>query len=165
MKNVSIIVAASSNNVIGKSNDLPWSLPSDLKRFKTLTTGKPVLMGRKCWESIPVKFRPLPNRLNIVITRDESYTAEGCEIRHNLKDAIEEFSKDVEELFVIGGSEIYKESFPYANKLYLTRISEEVEGDIYLEGLVPSDWLMVAFEGPYNESDLNYTFQDYEKKD
>ncbi len=157
---VSIIVAMSNNKAIGKDNDLPWKLSNDLKRFKTLTSGKTVIMGRKCYESIG---RPLPNRKNVIITRNTEYSAEGCEIRHDLAEAIKEFNIEGEELFIIGGSDIYKESFPIADKLYLTRVLAEVEGDVFLEGLVESDWKLIAFEGNFEENNFKYRFEDYIK--
>jgi dihydrofolate reductase len=162
--NINIIVAASENNCIGKNNDLPWKLPTDLKRFKELTTGHIVVMGRKCWESIPEKFRPLPNRTNVVITRNSEYVADGAEVRNNLLEALNEFAYGSDEVFVIGGAEIYKEAFPYANKLYLTRVMAEVDGDVFLEGLVPEEWVIKAFDGPYEEDELKYRFDTYEKK-
>lgn len=157
---VSIIVAMSTNKVIGKDNDLPWKLPSDLKRFKSITSGKTVIMGRKCYESIG---RPLPNRTNVIITRNEDYEAEGCEVRHDLESAIAEFNKEGEEVFIIGGSEIYKAAFPIADKLYLTHVVAEIEGDTFLEGLVESDWKLVGFEGHYEEDNLKFRFEDYIK--
>lgn len=162
---ISIIVAMSSNNVIGRGNDLPWRLPTDLKRFKTLTSGKTVVMGRKCWDSIPEKFRPLPNRTNVVITRNKDFVAEGCEVRHDLSEALKEFNVEGEELFVIGGSEIYKESFPLADKFYQTYIVEAVEGDITLQGFDLSKWEMVSFEGHFKEDNLTYRFVDYVSKE
>lgn len=157
---VSIIVAMSTNKVIGKNNDLPWKLPTDLKRFKTLTSGKTIIMGRKCFESIG---KPLPNRTNVIITRNKDYVAEGCEVRYNIDEAIKEFNVEGEELFIIGGSEIYKTAFPIADKLYLTHVVAEIEGDTFLEGLVESDWKMVAFEGHYEEDNLKFRFEDYIK--
>lgn len=162
--NINIIVAASNNNCIGKDNDLPWNLPTDLKRFKELTTGHIVVMGRKCWESIPEKFRPLPNRTNVVITRNKDYVVDGAEVRHNLLEALNEFAFGNEELFVIGGAEIYKEAFPYANQLFLTRVMDDVDGDTFLEGLVESEWLMTAFEGPFKEDKYQYRFDTYKRK-
>jgi dihydrofolate reductase len=158
-----IIVAASNNNCIGKDNDLPWHLPSDLKMFKEVTNGHVVLMGRNTWESIPEKFRPLKNRTNVVITRNLDYIAEGAEVRHDLQDALDEFSED-KSVFVIGGAQIYKEAFSRANKLYLTRVMHDVAGDTFLEGLVESDWLITSFEGPLDEGGYKYRFDKYIRK-
>jgi len=159
--NIIIMVAASTNNVIGKDGDLPWNLPSDLKMFKETTKDHVVVMGRKCWESIPLKFRPLPNRTNIVLSRNPNYTAQGAHVRSNLVIAMEEFMYDGKDIFIIGGSEIYKEGFQYANKLYLTRVVKDIEGDTVLEGLVESDWLMESFDGPFKEDDLDFRFERY----
>lgn len=168
LANIIIIVAASNNNVIGRNGDLPWNLPTDLKMFKEVTTDHIVVMGRKCWESIPEKYRPLPNRTNVVLTRNLNYKAEGAEVRNNLTSALEEFMYDGKDIFVIGGAEIYKEAFQYANKLYMTRVMADVEGDTYLEGLVESEWLIESFEGPFNEDDLDFRFErcirNYENK-
>ena len=162
--NINIIVAASDNDCIGVNGDLPWNLPSDLKNFKKITTGHTVIMGRNTWESIPEKYRPLSNRNNVIITRNKDYKADGAEIRHDLHKALEEFAWGGEEVFVIGGAEIYKEAFSFANKLYLTRVMDKIEGDTFLEGLIPSDWLLLGFEGPYNEDDYNFRFELYRRK-
>lgn len=162
---VSIIMAMAENKVIGNNNDLPWDLPTDLKRFKRLTTGKTIIMGRKCYDSIPAKYRPLPNRLNVVVTRDVNFVAEGCEVRHDLHEAINEFNKPDEELFVIGGAQIYKETFPIADKIYLTEIIGEVDGDVVVEGLIESDWMFIAFEGHIKENGHVYRFVDYVSKE
>lgn len=162
--NINIIVAVSKNNCIGKDNNLPWNLPTDIKRFKRLTDGHIVVMGRKCWESIPDKFRPLPNRTNVVISRNKDYKADGAEVRHNLLEALNEFAFGNEEIWIIGGAQIYKEAFPYANKLFLTRIMEDVKGDTYLEGLIESDWVMIEVEGPFKEDKYHYRFDTYKRK-
>lgn len=158
---ISIIVAMAQNNVIGKDNDLPWKLPTDLKRFKEITSGHTIIMGRKCWESIPEKFRPLPNRTNVVLTRNKDYVAEGAKVSDYLVGLLTADSDQNEEIFIIGGADIYKESFPYANKLYLTRVLADIEGDVFLEGLVETDWLLESFEGPFNENGLDYRFETY----
>lgn len=130
---ISIIVAHSKNMAIGKANSLLWRLPDDLKRFKTLTSGHPVIMGRKTWESLPEKFRPLPGRTNIVVTRDASYRAPGALVASSIEDAISlagEFEGS-EEIFVIGGAEVYKAALPLANRLYVTEVDMEVDGDAF----------------------------------
>ncbi len=161
LANIIIIVAASSNNVIGKDGGLPWNLPTDIKMFKETTEDHIVVMGRKCWESIPKKYRPLSNRVNVVISRNKDYKAEGAEVRYNLHAALEEFMYDSKDIFVIGGSEIYNETFKYANKLYITRVIKDIEGDTTLEGLVESDWLMESFDGPFKEDGLDFRFERY----
>jgi dihydrofolate reductase len=129
---VSLIAALSKNRVIGKNNDLPWRLPDDMKFFMETTKGHCVIMGRKNYESIPLKFRPLPERTNIVVTRQKDFIAEGCQVVHSLEEALASINeKSEEEIFVIGGAEIYKLALPYAHKLYLTEIDSEIEGDTY----------------------------------
>lgn len=163
--NVSIIVAISKNLVIGNNGQLIWNLPTDLKRFKEITSNNIVIMGRKTWESIPEKYRPLPNRENIVLSKNENYTIDGVKVKHSLSDALSDISESDsdKEIFIIGGSEIYKEAFPYANKLYLTKIMEEVEGDVYLEGFDEEEWLLKSFEGPIKEDEYNYVFINYDR--
>ena len=167
---ISIIVAASTNLVIGKNNDLPWHIPSDLKRFKELTTGKRVIMGRKCWESIPSKFRPLPNRNNIVISRDYTYVADGAFVLSDLNQFIIEYSDSngfnygTREDFVIGGAEIYKQFFPIAKKLYMTEVLGEIEGDTYLEGFNPEEWNLTNMSEPLEENGFRFIFKEYVKK-
>lgn len=162
---VSIIVAASTNGVIGKDGDLPWNLPSDLKYFKKVTTGYPVIMGRKCWESIPERFRPLPNRTNVVITRNPDYkTYSDALVRSNLSLAIEEQLWDNDEVFIIGGAEIYKEAFKFADKLYLTQIYNKVNGDTYLSGLEASDWQLIESSPMIEENGFNFKFEVYDRK-
>ena len=156
---ISIIVAVSENNVIGKNNGLPWDLPEDLKYFKQITNGSTVVMGRKCYESIPEKHRPLSGRDNVVITRQRDYDAPNCEVRRHLKDTLREYNSKAyqsygnfftnntnREIFVIGGSQIYKEAFELADRLYLTRVHKEVEGDVFLEGFNPSEWILKSAE-------------------
>lgn len=161
---ISIILAMSKNRVIGKKNDLPWNLPTDLKNFKKVTSGKTVIMGRNTWESIPKKYRPLPNRTNVVITRNLGFKDDGCEVRNNLVEAINEFNKTGEELFIIGGAEIYNQSFELADKLYLTNIQNDVDGDIFVDGLVNENWVFLKFDGPYKEDNLDYRFEEYVSK-
>lgn len=169
MSKINIIVAVTNNLVIGKGNTMPWHIPTDLKNFKRLTDGKTVVMGRKCWESIPEKFRPLPNRLNIVISRDETYEAKGAATLSDLEKVLNDFKNDGEddEIFVIGGSEIYKAAFPLADKLFLTRILANIEGDVYLEGMKHDEWEYVVGEntsGPLKENGFSFKFEEYKKK-
>lgn len=165
MSKISIIAAASKNMVIGKDNDLPWNLPSDLKNFKKITEGHFVIMGRKCWESIPEKFRPLPKRQNIVITRDPEYDAIGAAVINDLETIIRVFKNDKEEgeVFIIGGAQIYKEAFKHADKLYLTQIFSDVEGDTYLEGLDFSEWVLTETSEHIVENDIEFRFTTFDK--
>jgi dihydrofolate reductase len=131
---VSIIVAVSNNNVIGKNNNLIWHLPNDMKFFKESTKGHHVIMGRKNFESIPHKYRPLPNRTNIIITRKNNYIAEGCFIVNSMKEALKIAKQNKEnEAFIIGGGEIYNLSLKLdiIDKIYLTQIDAEFDGDTF----------------------------------
>ena len=122
---ITLIVACSKNKVIGKDNKLIWHVPGDLKRFKELTSGHTVLMGRKTFESIG---KPLPNRRNIILTRDPNFKVEGCLVYHNLSEVLELYKND---LFVIGGEEIYKQTIGYADSIELTLINKEFDGDAF----------------------------------
>ena len=138
---ISIIAAVSENRVIGKGNNLPWNLPDDMKYFMKTTSEHHVLMGRKNFLSIPEKFRPLPNRHNIVLTRNKNFSAPGCTVVHNLREGIEIGRRNNEkEFFIIGGAEVYQQAFPFTTKLYLTEIHAEVEGDVFFPEFQKSEW-------------------------
>lgn len=139
---VSIVVAAAANNVIGKDGALPWRLPEDLKHFKRLTMGKPVVMGRLTHESIG---RPLPGRRNIVITRQPGYTAEGCEVVASPAAALDA-AADAGEIMVIGGGTIYRELLPLVERVYLTRVRTRPEGDVFFPVLREDEWQLVERE-------------------
>jgi len=124
---LSIIVAMAKNRVIGKENDMPWHLPADLQHFRKITSGKPIIMGRKTYESIG---RPLPNRHNIIVSRNRDYEAEGCDVVCSLEEAVEK-AGEVEELFIIGGGFLYEQTLNQADRLYLTFIDLEVDGDTF----------------------------------
>lgn len=126
---ISIIVAHSRNMAIGKGNSLLWRLPEDLKRFKKLTINHPIIMGRKTYESIG---RPLPERTNLVVTRDLNLEIPGCSVSHSLDEAIRKAQEiDQEEIFIIGGEKIYKESLPLADRLYATQVDTDTVGDTF----------------------------------
>ena len=130
---IAAIVAVASNGVIGKDNGLPWRLPADLAFFKRITTGHHIILGRKNYQSIG---RPLPNRVNLVISRDPSFNAPGCQVLTSLEEALEIAQNTGEtECFIIGGAEIYRQALPLVTRLYLTRIDHDFEGDIVLPDL------------------------------
>lgn len=133
---ISIVVAMAANRVIGRDNQLPWHLPADLQHFKQTTMGKPILMGRKTWESIG---RPLPGRTNIVITRDENYEAPGCVVVHSIEAALQT-AEQQDEVMIIGGAEFYRQVLPRTDRIYLTRINEDFEGDTLFPELDSSEW-------------------------
>jgi dihydrofolate reductase len=138
---ISIIAAAAENNVIGKNNDLPWHLPADMKYFKDKTMGHCVIMGRKNYDSIPLRFRPFTGRTNIIVTRQKNFSAPGCIVVNSLDEALAEAKKKNEtEAFIIGGGEIFKHSMELADKIYLTRIHSMIEGDVYFPSLNPEEW-------------------------
>ena len=159
---INIIVAASTNGVIGVRGELPWRIPDDLKRFKALTVGNPVVMGRRTFESIG---RPLPGRQNIVITRQADYEAEGCDVVTSPADALR-VAGDADEIVIIGGSEIYSLFLPKASRLYLTRVHCTIQGDAYLTELNEQDWRLIATEA-HAADDVNqfaFEFRTYERK-
>ncbi len=133
---ISIIVAMSENRVIGNDNSLPWYLPADLKHFKAMTIGKPIVMGRKTWESLPGK---LPDRTHIIITSNPDYVAEGCVVVHSLEQALEAMG-DVPEVMIVGGAMLYAQTLPIADRLYLTLVETQVEGDALFPEYDPGQW-------------------------
>jgi dihydrofolate reductase len=142
---ISLIAAVSKNLVIGKDNDLPWHLPDDMKFFMQTTKGHHTIMGRKNYDSIPQKFRPLPNRTNIVVTHQPSFKAPGCIVVSSLERGIEIARRNGEpEAFIIGGSEIYKLGMPYADKLYITEVDAQIEGDTYFPEIDQAEWHEVS---------------------
>ena len=155
---IKIIVAISKNRVIGDSNKLIWHLPADLKRFKEVTTGHPIVMGRKTYESIG---RPLPNRRNIIITRDENYEVDGCEVVNSIEEALLLTNSDC---FIIGGGEIYKQTLHIADQIYLTQVDEDFDGDTTFPEL-PAAWY-VSNKEDFESDEKNpykYSFIFYEK--
>jgi dihydrofolate reductase len=162
---INIIVAYDKNLAIGKDNTLVWRQSADLKRFKELTTGHTVVMGRKCWESIPEKYRPLPNRKNIVLSRNKDYVAKGAIVINDLERILSSNENNLEQIFIIGGAELYKEAFKYANKLFLTQIFQDVDGDIILEGLNSKDWCLYEGSEIYEENGFKFRFELYQKND
>ena len=151
---INIIVAMSKNRVIGDSNTLIWHLPEDLKRFRQLTTGNTIVMGRKTYESIG---KPLPNRRSIIITRDPDYSVEGCEVVNSLEEALLLSNSDC---FIIGGGEIYRQAIDIADRIYLTLINKEFEGDTSFPEI--KDWVEISYEY-FSNDDFEYSFIQYER--
>ena len=142
---VSAIAALSRNKVIGKNNDLPWRLPDDMKFFMETTKGHHVIMGRKNYDSLHEKFKPLPNRTNIVITRQKEFRAPGCIVLHDVEAGLKIAEKNAEpECFIIGGAEIYKLAMPFTTRLYLTEIHAEIEGDTYFPDIDQEAWIEIS---------------------
>jgi dihydrofolate reductase len=159
---ISLIVAMADNGTIGRDNSLPWRLPDDLKRFKALTLGKTVLMGRKTFESIG---RPLSGRTNLVLTRDPSWTAEGVVVAHSLGQALG-CARDAQELVAIGGAEIYRLLMPFARRIYLTLVHAELAGDTFFPDFDPTQWADVECRNhpPDERNPYPYTFVTLERK-
>jgi len=158
---LTLIAAVARNGVIGIDNRLPWHLPADLKHFKALTLGNTVIMGRKTWESLPAKFRPLPGRRNVVVTRDGSYRAEGAVVALSLPAAID--AAETGEAFVIGGAELYAAALPLADRLQLTEIDAAFEGDTHFPAIDPRHWREAARESHRDDAGFDYAFVTYQK--
>lgn len=161
-----LIVAVSRNGVIGRDNQLPWHLPEDLKFFKSVTMGKPILMGRKTFESIG---RPLPGRTNIVISRDPQWHSAGVEVAQSLEAALQLgreacHAAGAEEIMVIGGEQIYRMALPLADRLYLTQVDAEIEGDAYFPVVDFDDWQQVSEALPEAYDDHSYRFLTQDRR-
>lgn len=164
---VSLVVAIAGNGVIGREGGLPWRLSTDLKRFKAITMGHPVVMGRKTWESFP-RPGPLPGRTNIVVTRDGAYRAEGAQVVGSLREALEVAARSPggDDICVIGGGEIFAETLGIADRLHVTHIDADIDGDTHFSPIDPASWLAVHEERvPAGEKDDFATrYVIYERK-
>lgn len=163
LPNLSIIVAVAQNNAIGKDNDLLWHISDDLKHFKALTSGYPVIMGRNTWNSLP--RRPLPKRRNIVITHDMAFCDEGAEVAHSIA-GVFDMVRDEEESFIIGGGAIYKEFLPFVQKLYVTHVWKDFDADVFFPVIDGSLFVKIDesefFVDP--ETNLSYSFAEYQRR-
>jgi dihydrofolate reductase len=160
---ISLIVAMSANRVIGRDNKMPWHLSADLKRFRAITMNAPILMGRKTFESIG---KPLIGRVNMILSKNSSYKPEGCLIFNSLETALKTAQNYGEELFIIGGSELYKTTLPLAQRLYLTDIEAQFDGDTFFPKIDFNDWNEIACERVKDDEkvDFTYRFLTLEKK-
>ncbi len=159
MPKLSIIVAMSQNRVIGNNNQLPWHISADLKRFKLITMGKPIVMGRKTWQSLG---RPLPGRDNVVLSRDAMFSAKGCFVFSSLDDVLAHYACE-EEIMIIGGSTVYQLAMPITQKLYVTQIHSDYEGDAYFPEL-SGGWREVFREDHLTKVDIpKYSFLEMER--
>jgi dihydrofolate reductase len=164
---VTLIAALASNRVVGRGNRMPWHIPEDLKRFKVLTLGHPVVMGRKTFESIVATLgKPLPGRDNIIVTRAKDYAVPGCRVAHSIEEALGA-AAGPGEVFVIGGAEIYALALPFAQRLQLTEVDAEFEGDAYFPAFDRSAWREVSRESHCQEGleGFRYDFAVYDKAD
>lgn len=159
MSKLSIIVAMSSNRVIGVNNTLPWHISDDLKHFKSLTTGHTIIMGRKTYESIG---RPLPNRRNIVISRNTEASYEGAEVVHSIEDAFS-ICKNDNEVFVIGGSNIYEQALSLVDYIYITEIKKSFSGDAFFPEINKQMWIESSRENHITNDGLEFSFVKYQK--
>jgi dihydrofolate reductase len=157
---VSIVVAHASNRVIGHRGELPWRLPSDMRRFRELTIGGTVLMGRRTYESLPDRFRPLPGRRNLVLSADRDYSAPGAEVFDDLAAALGACEG---ECYVIGGELTYRDALPLCSRLYVTEIESEPEGDAFFPALEGGHWRCVEHGERQVENDLPFRFMTYER--
>ena len=158
---LSIIVALASNNAIGKDNDLLWHISDDLKRFKSLTSGHTVIMGRNTWNSLP--RRPLPKRRNIVLTHDTAFAAEGADVAHSVDDVLRMIPAD-EEAFIMGGAAVYKQFLPLAQKLYITHVHADFDADVYFPEINMDNYRCCQATEPVRDeaSGLVFHYADYE---
>lgn len=161
---ISLLVAMDRNHVIGYENDMPWHLPKDLKHFKEKTTGHTMIMGRKTFDSIG---RVLPNRKNIILTQQKDYRINGADIIHSLDEVYErEKQNPNEELFIIGGGNLFKQVLPYADRMYITKIDEKFAGDTYFPTFNQSNWVLTKEEKGIKDdkNPYNYYFLQYDRR-
>lgn len=156
---ISIVVAMANNRAIGINNTLPWHLPEDLKHFKATTTGKPIIMGRKTWESLG---RPLPNRRNILISRNEDYHADGAEVFSSIQAALAA-CKDEAEACIIGGANLYEQALPFVTDLIITEIDLDVDADAFFPEFDSKEWLVKEQKAHVSEKGVHYRFVHYQR--
>ncbi|WP_454722144.1 MULTISPECIES: dihydrofolate reductase [Cupriavidus] len=157
---LTLIVAKARNNVIGRDNALPWRLPEDLAHFKRTTMGAPIIMGRKTWESIG---RPLPGRRNIVVSRNRTLHIDGCDVAGSLEEA-QRLCVGAAQVFLIGGAQLYAEALPSADRLVVTEIDADVEGDAHFPPIDPRQWLATSRESHHSEANgFDYAFVTYQR--
>jgi len=160
---LSLVLAMADNGVIGAKGSLPWRIPEDMRRFKALTMGKPVIMGRKTWESLPQK--PLAGRKNIVVTRDQHFAAEGAIVAASLEQAISEAGKDRPvEIMIIGGAEIYSAALPLAGRIHLTEVHLSVDGDTRMPKFDPTRWAERAREERVAKDGLRFSYVTLDRR-
>jgi len=162
MTRIALVVAKATNGVIGDRGAIPWRIPDDMRRFKQLTLGKPCIMGRKTWDSLPKK--PLPGRLNIVVTHDAGFVAEGAVVVHSMEDALSAAqSEQSDAIAVIGGEAIYRAALPLAELIYLTEVLAEFAGDARFPPIAPAEWRAIAREDRVTDAGMLYRFLTLER--
>lgn len=163
MPEIIIIAAVAKNRVIGKDNTLIWNIPQDMAHFKALTSGQTVVMGRKTWESLPPRFRPLPGRRNIVISRQPDYAAPGAEVATSLEGALK-LASNAETVFIIGGEQIYTQAMAVADRLEITEVDLEPEGDAWFPVIDATNWAITQKNTPSSQSGTGFSFVTYRRK-
>ncbi|RKJ95199.1 dihydrofolate reductase [Alicycliphilus denitrificans] len=160
---LSLIYARAANGVIGKDGAMPWHLPEDLAHFKQLTQGHPVIMGRKTWDSLPARFRPLPGRANIVVTRQADWNEIGAQRASSLREALSMAEQTDSEAWIIGGAQIYAQALPLASRVEVTEIGRDFDGDAHAPQLGP-EWQEVARSRHVGSGGLPFSFVTYERR-
>jgi dihydrofolate reductase len=160
---ISLVAAVARNGVIGRDGTVPWRLGEDMQRFRELTTGHPVLMGRRTWESLPNRFRPLPGRRNVVVTRNPEWRGEGVERAGSLEEALD-LVEDAERVFVIGGAELYASALPLADELVLTEIDADVDGDTFFPAFPRADFEEITREAHVTSDGTAFAFVTYGRR-
>jgi dihydrofolate reductase len=158
---LTLIAAVARNRVIGVDNRLPWHLPEDMRHFREVTRGNPVIMGRKTWESLPEAFRPLPGRVNIVISRQPDYPAPGATLADSLPAALGLVEDNA---FIIGGEQLYATALPHADRLLLTEVDMDVAGDAWFPAFSPAEWQETQREKQVSEKGIAFAFVTYERR-
>lgn len=160
---LSLVAAIARNGAIGRSGTIPWRIPEDVRRFKELTTGHAVVMGRRTWDSLPERFRPLPGRRNVVVTRQTNWSADGADRAGSLEDALDLLDV-TPQVYVIGGAELYAAALPLADELLLTEIDADVEGDTFFPPFDRGDFEEVAREPHVSEDGVPFSFVTYVRR-
>ena len=160
---LSLIAAVARNRVIGKDNQLLWHLPEDMRHFREVTLGRPVIMGRKTWESLPEAFCPLPGRNNIVVSRNAAYQAEGATVASSLEEAIAQ-AGNVEQINIIGGADIFRLALPMADVLDMTEIDASFDADTFFPEFLPEDWQETSRKTQQSESGPTFSFVEYRRR-
>ena len=160
---ISLIAAVARNGAIGKNNQLLWHLPEDMRYFRETTRGKPVIMGRRTWESLPDAFRPLPGRRNVVVSRNTTFQAPGATLVGSLNEAIQLTEDTADEVFIIGGAELYRQALPAVQRLYLTEIASDFDGDVFFPPIQANDWTEISRSAAQSASGLEFSFVVYQR--
>ncbi len=162
MPRVNLIYARAANGTIGKNGALPWHLPEDLAHFKRITAGAPVIMGRKTWDSLPVRFRPLPGRVNIVLTRQSDWDQKGAQRSPSLSEALS-ICEQTEEVWVLGGAAIFEQAVPLAQRAVVTEIAQNFDGDTFAP-VLGAEWRATARDAQVSGSGMRFSFVTYERR-